>query len=89
MAISEANDVINALMQALAVQPATGVEMTAKALDKALAWQNKDWDSESPMTSDMAISEANDVINALMQALAVQPATGVDLATAVDGGRRW
>lgn len=41
-----------------------------KALDLALKWQNKDWDAESPMSADSAISEANDVINAFMQALA-------------------
>jgi hypothetical protein len=42
---------------------------TDRALDLALEWQNKDWNSESPMSADLAISEANDVINALMQAL--------------------
>jgi hypothetical protein len=45
-----------------------------EALALALGWQKKDWNSESPMSADSAISEANDVINALMQALAAQPA---------------
>jgi len=45
-----------------------------EALKLAQEWQNKDWNSESPMSADRAISEANDVINALMQALAAQPA---------------
>jgi hypothetical protein len=49
--------------------------MKDEALDLALEWQNKDWNSESPMSADLAISAANNVINALMQALAAQPAT--------------
>jgi hypothetical protein len=41
-----------------------------EALKLAQEWQSKDWNSESPMSADFAISEANDAINALMQALA-------------------
>ena len=51
-------------------EPTKAAPMTTdRALDLALEWQNKDWNSESPMSADLAISEANDVINALMQAL--------------------
>jgi hypothetical protein len=40
-----------------------------EVLKLAQEWQSKDWSSESPMSADYAISEANDVIDALIKAI--------------------
>ena len=52
--------------------------MSKEAMGLAQKWQQTDWNTESPMSADFAVSEANDVISALMdalrEALAEQPA---------------
>ena len=42
---------------------------TERALKLAQKWQQTDWNTESPMSADFAVSEANDVISALIDAL--------------------
>jgi hypothetical protein len=46
--------------------------MSKEAMKLAQEWQNKDWNHENPMSAEYAISEANDVINVLIAALAKQ-----------------
>ena len=52
--------------------------MSKEAMKLAEKWQQTDWNTESPMSADFAVSEAHDVINALIdalrEALAEQPA---------------